>query len=104
MFTKNKENPFRQNFKVIVGGSGGWQITQTNSFEELGVDCVVEGRSESADTMALFHKAINGEELPREVEVGHPKEREALLVPDKRTTFGVVEMTTGFCISCQFCV
>jgi hypothetical protein len=28
-----------------VGGSGGWQITQTNTFEELGVDCVAEGRS-----------------------------------------------------------
>ena len=28
---------YRDNFKVIVGGSGGWQVTQTNSFEELGV-------------------------------------------------------------------
>ena len=41
-------------FKVIVGGSGGWQIAQTNSWEELGVDCVVEGRSESTATMELF--------------------------------------------------
>ncbi|HMV46261.1 MAG TPA: radical SAM protein [Blastocatellia bacterium] len=104
MFEKIKTNPHRQNFKVIVGGSGGWQITQTNSFEELGVDCVVEGRSESEDTMALFRKAISGEELPREIEVGHPKEREALLVPDRRTTFGVVEMTTGCGRRCQFCV
>jgi radical SAM superfamily enzyme YgiQ (UPF0313 family) len=104
MFAKIKGNPYRRNFKVIVGGSGGWQITQTNSFDELSVDCVVEGRSESEDTMAIFHKAINGEELPREIEVGHPKEREALLVPDKRTTFGVVEMTTGCGRRCKFCV
>jgi radical SAM superfamily enzyme YgiQ (UPF0313 family) len=104
MFAKIKDNPFRNNFKVIVGGSGGWQITQTNSFEELSVDCVVEGRSESEDTMAIFRKAIKGEELPREIEVGHPKEREALLVPDKRTTFGVVEMTTGCGRRCKFCV
>ncbi|MBK8313251.1 MAG: hypothetical protein IPL01_04080 [Acidobacteria bacterium] len=104
MFSKIKENPYRENFKVIVGGSGGWQITQTNSFEELGIDCVVEGRSESQDTMSLFHKAINGEELPREISVGHPNEREALLVPDKRTTFGVVEMTTGCGRRCKFCV
>ena len=48
MFARIKANPFRQNFKVIVGGSGGWQIIQTNSFEDLSVDCVVEGRSESA--------------------------------------------------------
>jgi tRNA A37 methylthiotransferase MiaB len=104
MFAKIKDSPYRRNFKVIVGGSGGWQITQTNSFEELGVDCVVEGRSESEDTMAIFHKAIDGEELPREIEVGHPKEREALLMPDKRTTFGVVEMTTGCGRRCKFCV
>src|SRR5215475_4097369 len=104
MFAKIKDSPYRRNFKVIVGGSGGWQITQTNSFDELGVDCVIEGRSESEDTMAIFHKAIKGEELPREIEVGHPKEREALLVPDKRTTFGVVEMTTGCGRRCKFCV
>lgn len=104
MFAKIKANPFRQNFKVIVGGSGGWQITQTNTFEELSIDCVVEGRAEAADTMTLFQKAINGEALPREIEVGHPKERDALLVPDKRTTFGVVEMTTGCGRRCKFCV
>ncbi len=104
MFAKIKESTYRKNFKVIVGGSGGWQITQTDSFDELSVDCVVEGRSESEDTMAIFRKAVNGEEIPREIEVGHPKEREALLVPDKRTTFGVVEMTTGCGRRCKFCV
>src|SRR6187401_1924072 len=33
-----KASPFRGNFKVIVGGSGGWQITQTNSSGELSED------------------------------------------------------------------
>ncbi|MEP7270998.1 MAG: radical SAM protein [Acidobacteriota bacterium] len=104
MFAAIKANPFREYFKVIVGGSGGWQITQTNSFEELSVDCVIEGRSESEQTMALFHQAINGEELPRQIDVAHPKDRETLLTPVKRTTFGVVEMTTGCGRRCQFCV
>ncbi|MGA2631362.1 MAG: radical SAM protein [Terriglobia bacterium] len=104
MFQKIKSNPHRSNYKVIVGGSGGWQITQTKTFEELGVDCVVEGRSESAESMALFHKAIQGEVLPLEINVSHPTTREALLVPDQRTTFGVVEMTTGCGRRCQFCV
>jgi radical SAM superfamily enzyme YgiQ (UPF0313 family) len=104
LFEIIKNSPYRGNFKVIVGGSGGWQITQTSSFEELGVDCVVEGRSESQDCMVLFHKAIRGEDLPREVNVAHPTSSEALLVPDKRTTFGVVEMTTGCGRRCQFCV
>ena len=104
MFNAIKENPYRKGFKVIVGGSGGWQITQTNTFEELGVDCVIEGRSESEETMMLFRKAIEGGELPRQIDVVHPKDRNAILTPVRRTTFGVVEMTTGCGRRCQFCV
>ncbi len=104
LFNKIKSNPNRENFKVIVGGSGGWQIIQTEMYEELGVDCVVEGRSESKDTLDLFEKAIAGEDLPREIEVEHPKDPAGILFPDKRTTFGVVEMTTGCGRRCKFCL
>jgi len=104
MFEKIKTNPYRNNFKVIVGGSGGWQIIQTNLYEELGIDCIVEGRSESLDTLDLFRKAVAGEDLPREIEVKHPTDRNSILFPDKRTTFGVVEMTTGCGRRCQFCL
>jgi radical SAM superfamily enzyme YgiQ (UPF0313 family) len=104
MFARIKSNPHRDNFKVIVGGSGGWQIIQTNLYEELGIDCIVEGRSESVDTLDLFRKAIRGEDLPREIDVKHPTDRNSILFPDKRTTFGVVEMTTGCGRRCQFCV
>lgn len=104
MFAKIKANPYRNNFKVIVGGSGGWQIIQTDLYDELSVDCVVEGRSESADVMELFKKAIAGEDLPKEIEVKHPTERDSILFPDKRTTFGVVEMTTGCGRRCKFCL
>ena len=103
-FQKIKNNPHRKNYKVIVGGSGGWQIIQTDTFEELGIDCVVEGRSESPESMALFRKAIAGEGLPRSVAVSHPTTRDAILVPERRTTFGVVEMTTGCGRRCNFCV
>jgi hypothetical protein len=89
---------------VIVGGSGGWQISQTDSFDDLSVDCVVDGRSESDDTLDLFHKAIRGEQLPRFVQVSHPTGRDGLLTPQKRTTFGVVEMTTGCGRRCNFCL
>src|SRR5438093_9348126 len=54
--------------------------------------------------MELFRKAIGGEDLPRQVEARHPTTREAILFPDSRTTFGVVEMTTGCGRRCQFCV
>jgi radical SAM superfamily enzyme YgiQ (UPF0313 family) len=104
LFRILKDSPFRANFKVIVGGSGGWQISQTDSYEDLGVDCVVEGRSESEQTIELFRKAIAGKELPRFIEVSHPKDRNGILTPTKRTTFGVVEMTTGCGRRCQFCL
>jgi radical SAM superfamily enzyme YgiQ (UPF0313 family) len=104
LFDAIKSNPHRSGFKVIVGGSGGWQITQTNSWDRLSVDCVVEGRSESADVKKLFDKALAGEDLPKQVDVAHPKDRSEILFPDKRTTFGVVEMTTGCGRRCQFCV
>jgi radical SAM superfamily enzyme YgiQ (UPF0313 family) len=104
MFDKIRSSPHRKNFQVVVGGSGGWQITQTNTYEELGVDCVAEGRSESADTLRLFQKAIVGETLPRKIKLVHPTSRDAILFPDKRTTFGVVEMTTGCGRRCQFCM
>ncbi|HSI88847.1 MAG TPA: hypothetical protein VK918_07305, partial [Pyrinomonadaceae bacterium] len=95
LFAQVKASPYRENFKVIVGGSGGWQIIQTDMFEELGIDCVVEGRSESEETLKLFEKAVKGQDLPREIDVKHPADRDAILFPDTRTTFGVVEMTTG---------
>lgn len=104
LFEKIKNNPYRANFKVMVGGSGGWQIKQTGLYEELGVDCVVEGRSESTDTLELVRRAIRGETLPREFDASHPRSRDAILTPDKRTTFGVVEMTTGCGRRCHFCV
>jgi len=104
LFRSLKENPWHKNFKVIVGGSGAWQISETNSHEEFGIDCVVEGRSESTETLDLFRKAIAGENLPRRVEVAHPKDTDGILLPAKRTTFGVVEMTTGCGRRCRFCL
>jgi radical SAM superfamily enzyme YgiQ (UPF0313 family) len=104
LFQQLKSSPHRDHFRVIVGGSGGWQIVQTDTWEELGVDCVVEGRAESDQTLELFEQALRGEPLPRQIDVAHPTTGEAIIFPDKRTTFGVVEMTTGCGRRCQFCL
>jgi radical SAM superfamily enzyme YgiQ (UPF0313 family) len=104
VFDSLKQSPYRANFKVIVGGSGGWQISQTDHYEDLGVDCVVEGRSESAQALDLFERAVRGEALPRFAQVEHPTGADGLLTPRKRTTFGVVEMTTGCGRRCHFCL
>jgi tRNA A37 methylthiotransferase MiaB len=103
-FAKIKANPHRQGFKVIVGGSGGWQISHTDMSGELGVDCVVQGRGESADCLDLFEAAIRGDDIPRNVDVAHPVSRDEIIVPETRTTFGVVEMTTGCGRRCSFCL
>lgn len=104
MFEAIKKNPFRDRFKVIVGGSGGWQIVNTDSFERLGIDTVVDGRAESSQTIELFTRALNGEDLPREIHAEHPAQLEEIVLPDKPTTFGVVEMTTGCGRRCKFCM
>jgi radical SAM superfamily enzyme YgiQ (UPF0313 family) len=104
MFDKIQASPHRKGFKVIVGGSGGWQITNTGMTEKLGVDCVVKGRSESIDTIDLFRHALDGQEIPAEIDDSHPVTAEDILFPDKPTTFGVVEMTTGCGRRCKFCM
>jgi radical SAM superfamily enzyme YgiQ (UPF0313 family) len=104
LFETLRGHPCRQQFKVIVGGSGGWQITQTGSAAQLGVDCVVDGRSESPETVELFRKAMDGAPLPPVAVVTHPPDALSLLFPELPTTFGVVEMTTGCGRRCHFCV
>jgi radical SAM superfamily enzyme YgiQ (UPF0313 family) len=105
LFDRVKASPHRRTFTVILGGSGSWQITQTKSHDRLGIDCVIDGRSESAHTIGLFRQVIDGgDPLPREVAVDHPTDRHTLLFPDRPTTFGVVEMTAGCERRCQFCV
>lgn len=104
LFSSLRTNRWRRNFKVIVGGSGAWQISETCSHAELGIDCIVEGRSESAETLDLFEKAVRGETLPEKISVGHPKDVSGILGSTKRTTFGVVEMTTGCGRRCRFCM
>ncbi len=104
LFDRLKRNPYRSRFRVLLGGSGGWQINETGTAEELGIDCVIQGRSESKDTVALFHRAVRGDEIPKTVDVDHPLDPDAIVFPEKRTTFGVVEMTTGCGRRCKFCM
>lgn len=103
MFDTINKNPHRPNFKVILGGSGAWQIGETETHKEFGIDCVVSGRAEAEETLDVFRKAMNGEELPLSLEAHHPMDLERLVMPEGRTSFGVVEMTTGCGRRCSFC-
>jgi radical SAM superfamily enzyme YgiQ (UPF0313 family) len=104
LFESLRQNSHRQNFKVIVGGSGGWQITQTKSAERLSIDCVVDGRSEAPEAIDLFRRALDGKDLPKQIAVSHPADATGIRFPDLPTTFGVIEMTTGCGRRCHFCV
>ncbi|HEY7170396.1 MAG TPA: radical SAM protein [Vicinamibacterales bacterium] len=103
MFAAIRECRSRHPFSVVLGGSGAWQIEETDAFEEFGIDTVVTGRAESRDVINLFHRAMASEPLPRRLTADHPHSASELLVPGTRTSFGVIEMTTGCGRRCAFC-
>ncbi len=87
--------------KVIVGGAGAWQIDKTGSRERLGIDCVIHGRAE-AKILEVFAAAESGAELPPTVNAPEPT-IENLIIPRKRSTYGIVEMNRGCGRQCAFC-
>ncbi len=87
--------------KIIVGGAGAWQIDKTNSRERLGVDCIINGRAESR-ILEMFRLAEDGKELPPTVQASEPSV-EDLVIPRKRSTYGIVEMNRGCGRQCAFC-
>jgi radical SAM superfamily enzyme YgiQ (UPF0313 family) len=103
MFDKIREARARHHFSVILGGSGAWQIQETESHRTFGIDTIVSGRAESRDVIDLFGRALAGEPLPERLDARHPHDAASLLVPETRTSFGVVEMTTGCGRRCAFC-
>ena len=87
--------------KGIVGGAGAWQIEKMEAADRLGVDCVVIGRGETV-ILDLFRMADEGKSLPRVVRAPEPT-FDQLVIPRKRSTFGVVELTRGCGRQCAFC-
>jgi radical SAM superfamily enzyme YgiQ (UPF0313 family) len=104
LFQSVKNNPLRRNYQVIVGGSGSWQLISPSYMKEFGIDCVVDGRAESEETLELFRKAIQREVTPFLLRTKHPTSVSEIVLPEKPTTFGVVELTTGCGRRCKFCM
>jgi radical SAM superfamily enzyme YgiQ (UPF0313 family) len=93
----------RYHCSVILGGSGAWQISETGTETDFGIDTVVSGRAESSEVVELFRHALAGERLPRHLDAHHPMSADQLVIPETRTSFGVIEMTTGCGRRCAFC-
>src|SRR5215831_11951731 len=60
-------------------------------------------RAESRDVIELFRRALDGQPLPERIDAHHPLDAAQLVVPETRTSFGVIEMTTGCGRRCAFC-
>jgi len=88
--------------KIVVGGQGVWQITDSGMQEKLGIDCIVEGEGEGV-VGEIFEKAVNGEDLPKIVkgEVVPPEKVPIIRTPSR---CGIVEITRGCGRHCLFCV
>lgn len=87
--------------KIILGGSGAWQIHRAKLQKEYGIDCIVMGEGEKT-ALEIFRKALKGKELPQVVET-EPPEPEQICCIMNPSLFGTVEITRGCGRGCKFC-
>ena len=59
-----RRHPVGRTFKVIVGGAGGWQITQTRSAGASRRGLCRRRPQRIVETLALFRKAVEGRPIP----------------------------------------
>ena len=87
--------------KIIVGGSGAWQISSANMQDKLGIDTILIGQAENS-LLQIVRKALNGEKLDRVITMQIP-EGEEIPVIKKPSIYGTVEITRGCGRGCAFC-
>jgi radical SAM superfamily enzyme YgiQ (UPF0313 family) len=87
--------------KVIVGGTGSWQINKA-ARKMYGIDHIIIGEG---DAMAgeIFEKIINGEKLPEVIEIKRTPKLEEIPTIVKPSIHGSVEISRGCGRMCQFC-
>ncbi|MHA1276384.1 MAG: B12-binding domain-containing radical SAM protein [Candidatus Helarchaeota archaeon] len=87
--------------KIIVGGSGAWQIGPT-ARKLLGIDTVILGE---ADEIApeIFKKAVEGESLPSVVKAKRSPPVDKIPLIRNPSVHGIVEISRGCGRNCQFC-
>jgi radical SAM superfamily enzyme YgiQ (UPF0313 family) len=102
-FRKLVSNPIirRYGLRIIVGGSGAWQLTDERIMAKLGIDCVVIGEGEITG-VKVIEKALNGETLPSIIE-GEVVPLDEIPVIKNPTLNGIVEISRGCGRGCRFC-
>lgn len=98
---KNLSLKYRD-LKVIVGGSGAWQIYETKTQDEFGVSTIVLGEGERV-VPKIFWDAVNKESLPKIV-FGEELNVEEIPTIKKPSVCGLIEVSRGCGKNCQFCM
>jgi len=87
--------------KIILGGSGAWQIHRAKLQEKYGIDCIVMGEGEKT-SLSIFQTALRGGKLPQVIETESPNP-EIIPCIVHPSIFGTVEITRGCGRGCKFC-
>jgi radical SAM superfamily enzyme YgiQ (UPF0313 family) len=87
--------------KIIVGGSGAWQIQRANMQDKLGIDTILIGQAEHS-IVETFRKALHDEELEKVIATQIPEKKEVPTIK-KPSLYGTVEITRGCGRGCAFC-
>ena len=88
--------------RVVLGGPGAWQLTrQPALLDTLGIDHLVTGYAEG-NAARLVRGLCDGEALPR-IMAGEGVPPEAIPRLRGATTMGVVEISRGCGLGCEFC-
>lgn len=95
----------KYNFKIIVGGPAAWQWQwEDDKIDLWGVDTIVEGEADIV-VKELARKVLDGEPLPRYVQVGLDDSPRIDQIPLIRgaSVNGLVEVMRGCPRGCSFC-
>ena len=88
--------------KVVLGGPGAWQLAADEARRlELGVDHVVLGYAEG-NVAGIMRDLAEGRELPSVI-AGQPVAAENIPLLRGASTMGVVEISRGCGLGCEFC-
>ncbi len=88
---------------IVAGGPAAWQwIRFPKLREHFKVDVVLEGEAEEA-VVELARKILNGEELPKHIEVKPKDAPENIPTIIRPSVNGLVEISRGCPRGCKFC-
>lgn len=87
--------------KVIVGGSGAWQISDSKMQDALGIDAVLIGQAERS-LPSVIRKILDGHPIDSVISMDTPDPED---VPEikRPAIYGTVEIMRGCGRGCSFC-